>query len=120
MTDLLSIAGTALRNNQSALAVVSNNIANVDTDGYVRQELDVRENQPSKSGQVYIGSGALATGTKRAYDALVESSLRASKSDLAAQPPLIELTNRLIDVLGSDKASLTPALNDFFGGIIDH
>ena len=119
MADLLSIAGTALRNNQSALAVVSNNIANVDTDGYVRQELDVRENQPSKSGQVYIGSGAVATGTKRAYDALVESSLRASKSDLAAQPPLIELTNRLIDVLGSDKASLTPALNDFFGGIKD-
>ncbi len=119
MADLLSIAGTAIRNNQSALAVVSNNIANVDTDGYVRQELDVRENQPSKSGQVYIGSGAVATGTRRAYDALVESSLRASKSDLAAQPPLIELTNRLIDVLGSDKASLTPALNDFFGGIKD-
>ena len=81
MTELLSIAGTALQNNQSALAVVSNNIANVDTDGYVRQELDVRENQPSKSGQVYIGSGAVAPGTKRAYDALVESSLRASQSE---------------------------------------
>ena len=40
MADLLTIGGNALRTNQSALAV-GNNIANVNTEGYVRQELDV-------------------------------------------------------------------------------
>jgi len=117
MADLLTIGGNALRTNQSALAVISNNIANVNTEGYVRQELDVSENLPSKQGTIYIGSGAIATGVKRAYDSLVEGSLRASLSDLSAQRPLIQYTNRLIDVFGSEEASLTPALDDFFGSM---
>ena len=72
MPDLISIAGNAVKTNQAALAVVGNNIANVNTDGYVRQELDIRENLPTKVGTTSIGSGALATGVKRAYDSLVE------------------------------------------------
>ena len=117
MPDLLTIGGNALRTNQSALAVISNNIANVNTEGYVRQELDVTENLPSKLGTIYIGSGAVASGVKRAYDSLVEGSLRASLSDLSAQRPLIQYTQRLIDVFGSEEASLTPALDDFFGSM---
>ena len=56
MTDLLSIGGNAVKNNQSALAIVSNNIANVHTDGYVRQDLELQENLPTKSGLVYLGT----------------------------------------------------------------
>ena len=119
MTDLISIAGNAVKTNQAALAVVGNNIANVNTDGYVRQELDIRENLPTKVGMAYIGSGALATGVKRAYDSLVESSLRSSFSDLRSQAPIIDLTNRVIDILGDDKASLSPALDDFFSSFRD-
>jgi flagellar hook-associated protein 1 FlgK len=117
--DLISIAGNAVKTNQAALAVVGNNIANVNTDGYVRQELDIRENLPTKVGTTSIGSGALATGVKRAYDSLVESSLRSSFSDLRSQAPIIDLTNRVIDILGDDKASLSPALDDFFGSFRD-
>ena len=115
MTDILSIGGNSLKNNQSALAVVSNNIANVNTEGYVRQELDIKENRPSRNGTVFLGSGALATGVKRAYDSLIEASLRSSNTDLSGQTPLIGFTNRLIDIMGGEKASLTPALDDFFG-----
>jgi flagellar hook-associated protein 1 FlgK len=117
--DLISIAGNAVKTNQAALAVVGNNIANVNTDGYVRQELDIRENLPTKVGTTSIGSGALATGVKRAYDSLVESSLRSSFSDLRSQAPIIDLTNRVIDILGDDKASLSPALDDFFSSFRD-
>jgi flagellar hook-associated protein FlgK len=117
MTDLLSIGANALKTNQSALAIVSNNIANVNTEGYVRQELDVKENLPTKAGLVYVGSGAIATGVRRAYDSFIESSVRSSASDLAAQSPLIEYSNRMIDILGDQSASLTPALDQFFDGM---
>ena len=117
MTDLLSIGANALKTNQSALAIVSNNIANVNTEGYVRQELDIKENLPTKAGLVYVGSGAVATGVRRAYDSFVESSVRSSVSDLAAQSPLIDYSNRMIDILGDQSASLTPALDEFFDGI---
>jgi flagellar hook-associated protein 1 FlgK len=119
MPDLLSIAGNSVKTNQAALAVVGNNIANANTDGYVRQELDIRENLPTRAGTVYLGSGALSSGVKRAYDSLVESSLRSSFSDLTYQTPINDLTNRVIDVLGSEKASLSPAIDDFFSGFRD-
>ena len=117
MTDLLSIGSSAVRNSQLALSVVSNNIANVNTDGYVRQDLDLQEGLPTKNGLFYLGSGAIADGVRRSYDGQVESSLRISISDLNAQSPWIEHTERLINVFGNKNASLTPALGSFFDSL---
>ena len=117
MSDLLSIGGNSVKNNQSALTVVSNNIANVHTEGYVRQDLSLQENLPTKSGLVYLGTGALASGIKRSYDGLVEASLRTSRSDLSAQEPVIKFTDRVIDVFGDEKSSLTPAIGSFFDSL---
>ena len=117
MTDLLSIGSSAVRNSQLALSVVSNNIANVNTDGYVRQDLNLQEGLPTKNGLFFLGSGAIADGIRRAYDGQVESSLRMSISDLNAQSPLIANTERLINVFGNKNASLTPALGGFFDSL---
>lgn len=114
MADLLSIAGNSVKTNQSALAIVGNNIANANTEGYVRQELDVRENLPTQAGTVVLGTGAIAVGVKRAYDSLLESSLRSSFSDLRSQAPVIDYTHQVIDLLGNEDASLTSALDQFF------
>ena len=117
MTDLISIGSSSIRNSQMALSVVSNNIANVNTDGYVRQDLALQEGLPTKNGLFFLGSGAIADGVRRAYDGQIESSLRISISDLNAQSPLIENTERLINVFGNKNASLTPALGGFFDGL---
>jgi len=119
MADLLSIAGNSVKTNQSALAIVGNNIANANTEGYVRQELDVRENLPTRAGTVVLGTGALAVGTRRAYDSLLETSLRSSLSDLRSQAPIIDYSNRVVDLLGDENATLTSALDQFFGGFRD-
>ena len=60
MTDLLSIGSSAVKNSQLALTVVSNNIANVNTEGYVKQSLIYEENTPASLGRFSIGSGATA------------------------------------------------------------
>ena len=81
MADLLTIGGNALRTNQSALAVISNNIANVNTEGYVRQELDVSENLPSKrrltSSKFSLGSLAASAFNWLIVTAFKESTLIA-------------------------------------------
>ena len=117
MTDLLAIGSSSVRNSQMALSVVSNNIANVDTDGYVRQDLNLQQGLPTKNGLFFLGSGAIADGVRRAYDGQVESSLRISISDMNAQTPLIDNTERLINVFGNKNASLTPALGSFFDSL---
>ncbi|MEC8143772.1 MAG: flagellar hook-associated protein FlgK [Pseudomonadota bacterium] len=117
MTDLVSIGSSSIRNSQMALSVVSNNIANDNTEGYVRQDLALQEGLPTKNGLFFLGSGAIADGVRRAYDGQIESSLRVSISDLNAQTPLIENTERLINVFGNKNASLTPALGGFFDSL---
>ena len=119
MSDLLSIGSSAIKNSQLALTVVSNNIANVNTEGYVKQSLIYEENASSSLGRFSIGTGAVADGIRRAYDGLVENSVRTSESDLAAQQPMVDMSNRLIDVFGDQQASLVPALGGLFDSFRD-
>ncbi len=116
MSDMLSISSTAVMAYQRALGTVSNNIANVGTEGYSRQDITLSANTPSKQGTVYIGNGVLFDGVKRQVDDFIESNLRNSKSELAAQEPMLSYANRVIDIMGSESTGLTTAINQFFEG----
>ena len=50
MSDLLITGSNAVKNSQLALNVVSNNIANVNTEGYVKQSLIYTESPASIVG----------------------------------------------------------------------
>jgi flagellar hook-associated protein 1 FlgK len=114
MSDLLSIGSSGVTAYQRALATVSNNIANVNTDGYTRQDVSLTANQPRQIGNSYLGTGTRFDSVQRQYDAFVESNLRNSNSDLESQKPLLSYVNRLIDVMGDESIGLTTAMNLFF------
>lgn len=114
MSDLLSIGSSGVTAYQRALATVSNNIANVNTDGYTRQDVSLSSNQPRLLGNSYMGTGARFDAVQRQYDAFVESNLRNSNSDLQSQKPLLSYVNRLIDVMGDESIGLTTAMNLFY------
>jgi flagellar hook-associated protein FlgK len=119
MTDLVAIAGNAVAAYQRALGTVSNNIANVATDGYSRQEVTLQANPVTKEGNIYLGSGVVVDGVKRQFDAFTEANLRNSTSDLASQEPMVNYTNRVIDVMGGQTTALTSALDQFFSSARD-
>nr|MBP8149412.1 flagellar hook-associated protein FlgK [Limnohabitans sp.] len=114
MSDLLSIGSSGVNAYQRALATVSNNIANVNTDGYTRQDVSLAANQPRQMGNSYLGTGARFDAVQRQYDAFIESNLRNSNSDLASQKPLLSYVNRLIDIMGDESIGLTTAMNRFY------
>ena len=114
MSDLLAIGSSGVTAYQRALATVSNNIANVSTDGYSRQDISITANEPAEEGGSYVGTGARFDQVRRQYDAFVESNLRNSNSDLKSQEPLLSYVNRLIDVMGDQSIGLTTAMNLFF------
>jgi flagellar hook-associated protein FlgK len=117
MSDIFGISSNAVSAYQRALGAVSNNIANVGTDGYVRQTASLTENVSSKAGSVYIGTGVLADGIKRAYDQFLDTNLRNSNSDLATQGPMVSYANRIVDLMGSDTVGLPPAMDKFFASV---
>lgn len=114
MSDLLSIGSSGVSAYQRALATVSNNIANVNTEGYTRQDVSLTANQPRQIGNSFMGTGARFEAVQRQFDAFVESNLRNSNSDLESQKPLLSYVNRLIDVMGDESIGLTTAMNRFF------
>jgi len=114
MPDISSIASGAVVAYQRALGTVSNNIANAATEGYSRQVTTLEANPVSRVGQIYFGNGVAATGVSRAYDSFIEANYRNSNSDLLSQEPMVNYTNRIVDVMGSDSMGLSGALDQFF------
>ena len=114
MSDILSIGASATQLYRQSLATVSNNIANLNTEGYSRQVSSSAEGMPSQQGTVFIGTGARLEGVVRAYDEFIENSLRNSSSDLSTQEPVIQYANRIVDLMGSQTSGLSSALDRFF------
>ena len=114
MTDLVSIAGSAVAAYQRALGTVANNIANVDSAGYTRQEAGLIENAPRSYGTSYLGTGVNVTGIKRLYDAFIENSLRNANTELGTQGPLVNYANRVVDIMGNEEVGLLSAFDQFF------
>jgi flagellar hook-associated protein 1 len=114
MSDLLAIGSSGVMAYQRALAAISNNIANVNTVGYTRQDVSIASNQPRLLAGSYLGTGASFDGVRRQFDAFIESNVRNSNSELKAQEPLLSYVNRLIDIMGDESIGLTTAMNLFF------
>ena len=114
MTDILSIGASATQLYRASLSTVSNNIANLNTDGYTRQVSSSVESVPNRQGTVYIGTGARLENVARAYDEFAEGTLRNSGSELASQQPMIDYANRIVDVMGAETSGLSGAMDQFF------
>ncbi|MEQ1824830.1 MAG: flagellar hook-associated protein FlgK [Pirellula sp.] len=91
-------SANALRVNQLGLQVVGNNIANVNTPGYIRQELILAPAFGYKSGDLIFGQGVDAVGVQQKLDTFVLDRLRQTQSQLSFQEQL-EGTNRKIESL---------------------
>ena len=114
MSDIAGISGNAVAAYQNALSTVSNNIANVATDGYSRQDVSLTALPVTKAGGLFLGSGVAVNTVKRQYDAFVSSNLRNTNSDLSAQGPMVTYANRVVDVMGGQTMGLNTALDQFF------
>ena len=117
MADLISIGASATQVYRQALSTVSNNIANLNTEGYSRQEAITTENTPGKQGVHFVGAGSRLVAVQRNYDQFVEGNLRQSKSQLSAQNPMVDYSNRILDIMGDESSSLTSALDRFFESV---
>ena len=114
MSDMAGIAGNAVSAYQQALTTVSNNIANVATDGYSRQDISLSALPVTPAGSVFLGSGVAVDRILRQYNAFVESNVRNSGSDLASQEPMVNYANRVVDIMGGQTMGLNSALDQFF------
>jgi flagellar hook-associated protein 1 len=78
---MFDVAKTALLTQQKALDVTANNIANVNTEGYSRQRLNMEQNEPVRYQGGTLGTGVRANQyIQRVYDRFVNAQLATSES----------------------------------------
>ena len=121
---VLSTGTGALIAFQRALATVSHNVANVNTEGYSRQRVEFATRTPTDYGYGSVGNGVKISDIQRVADELATSRLLDSGSELARLQKLSGLANR-VDALFSDTATnvagqaLVPTIVAKREGILD-
>lgn len=119
MADLLSIGTSGIRVYQRSLATTGNNIANVDNDGFSRQEHNIEEAIGVSNTAVNVGSGALSASVRRVYDQFATASLRNSTSSLEHQDAMYAYARKLENILGDTNTSVTSMFDRFFSAAHD-
>src|ERR1700753_520003 len=95
LSSALATAMSGLRANQAALSILSGNIANAQTPGYVNQTPNQTELASGGSG-----TGVQVTGVNRQLDLYVQSQLRTETSGGAYADQMANILNQLQSVYG--------------------
>ncbi|MFW5819503.1 MAG: flagellar hook-associated protein FlgK, partial [Desulfovermiculus sp.] len=110
----LHIGQSSIFANQKNMSVIGNNVANANTEGYSRQEVEMEAWPTVKQGDLSFGQGVKLGDIARAHDRFVTDRLREASEDFGQSEgkatPLTEL-ERIISI---DENSLAGAMDDFF------
>ena len=117
MVDIVGIGVSGLTAYQRSLATTGNNIANLQTEGYVRQRSIIESAGQDTTSRISLGSGVRFAGVQRVYDRFAEENLQRATSELSAQESLLRELQALQDAIGSSEAGLHGAFEEFFGAV---
>jgi flagellar hook-associated protein 1 FlgK len=104
---IFGIATSGLNAAQAGLLTTSHNIANVNTEGYTRQEIQQSAATPQFSGAGFVGSGVTVESVRRIYSELLEAQLRDSGAQATAAETLAARLASIDDLLA--RATSPPA-----------
>src|SRR5262249_5861215 len=110
LSSALATAMSGLHANQAALSIISSNVANAQTPGYVSQTPNQIE---TFSGN--FGSSVQTTGVRRALDLFVQNQLRTETSGGAYADQIANILGQLQTVYGTPggDGTLESTLNNF-------
>ncbi|WP_309677795.1 flagellar hook-associated protein FlgK, partial [Pseudomonas sp.] len=114
---LLNIGMSGLAAGQSSLMTTGNNIANVDTAGYSRQQSVQSTKGSVQYGNVFIGTGTTLSDVRRVYNSYLDAQLQTTTSlNSDAQAYLGQATQ--VDKLLSDSGTgISKTLQSFFSSL---
>lgn len=121
ITQLLQIGRRGMLTYKAAMNTVGQNVANVNTEGYTRRQLNVHSDSVISKGIIMRPSPNQATGTgvsiqsyERVRDRLLQHAVWESHTALGGAEEEQRLLGALEGVFPPGEASLTNQLNDFW------
>src|ERR1700761_2177 len=113
MSDVLSTSVSGLLAFQRALDVTSNNISNVATPGYSREQVTFTPQPGQATSAGYIGSGVTIDSITRSYDELLAGQVRSSQSSYSNFDTYSTQAAQIDNMLSDSDTGLTASLQSF-------
>jgi flagellar hook-associated protein 1 len=114
MSGILGTAVSGLMAFQRSLDTTSHNIANVNTEGYSRQRVELTTNTPNFTGGNYIGQGVNVSAVTHNYDQFINSQLTSSTTAFGESDVLATMASRVDNLVSSEATGLSSSLKSFF------
>lgn len=114
---ILNTALSGLAAFQRSLETTSNNISNVNTEGYSRQRVELATSPEQYLGHGYVGSGVNVTNITRSYDQFVTSQVRSSNSTFGEFDKFYGFSTQIDNITSNPSTSLAPAIKSFFNDV---
>ncbi|VVP84618.1 hypothetical protein PS934_01009 [Pseudomonas fluorescens] len=111
---LLNIGMSGLSAGHNSLVTTGNNIANVDTAGYSRQQSVQSTKGSIQYGNVFIGTGTTLADVRRVYNSYLDSQLRTATSLDSEATSYNAQATPLDATLSDTNTGLTGVLQKFF------
>ena len=114
---ILTIGASAIAAAQAGLVTTGQNISNVNTPGYNRQEAVQTSRAATFTGSGFLGQGVDVTTVRRAYSDFLAARTLSAQTQSSALTAREAQLSQLDNLFGDPTSGLTPALDSFFAGI---
>ena len=117
MSNIFNVGASALNALQRAISTTGNNIANVNTEGYSRQEVEFRSRTPASIGGHQIGTGVEISSIRRAYDQFLTADVQARTSSSSYYSLYATTAEQVDDLMADPTTSISSAMDQFFASM---
>ena len=114
----IQMAGNALQVNDIGLQVTGQNIANADTPGYIREQLEVEPAPTQQYGGLLLGTGVQVEAVTEQVNNFLEDQLNGATSAQSSADSLEGSYSQLEQIVGAlNTSNLSSAMSGFFSSI---
>lgn len=114
---ILGVALTGLNAAQAGIATTEHNIANINTEGYRRQQVTYSALTPQYVGTGYLGTGVGIDSVRSLYSQFLDGEVLLNEAQLARYQTYSAYASQIDTLLGSDSSSLNTSLESFFAAV---
>jgi flagellar hook-associated protein 1 FlgK len=114
MSDMLRTSLSALVAFQRGLATTANNIANSQTAGYSRQQVELAPRLSAGSGGGFLGTGVDVRTITRSLDQFAIGQYRNSSAQLGRASAYAGVADQVSDIFGDPTVGVSGSMNAFF------
>lgn len=119
MASIINTGISALNAFKRQMETTGHNIANVNTEGYSRQTVELGARAPQALPQGYIGSGVDATSIRRSYDDYLANRVRDYTALHEEYAVYEQRANQIDNVIADASAGIDNMLQQFFASVND-